>query len=246
MQIVILGYIVRSPYGAICWHHFQYVLGFIKLGHEVLFIEDSDDYPGYYNYLSTQAAKSHGFTFTNTLFDRFGLKDKWSYHDALSGDWFGLSKQKVFDFCAKTDVVFNLSGINPVREWWVKIPCRVYLDTDCAFTQIKFLQDKALLELAQSHTSHFSLGENIGEPDCTVPSAGFYWKTTRQPVVVDVWKPASLTPYAKWTTIMHWDSYPAVEHNGRSYGMKSQAFAEYLSLPEQMPSFLFAKSDVRP
>ena len=74
MQIVILGYIVRSPYGAICWHHFQYVLGFIKLGHEVLFIEDSDDYPGYYNYLSTQAAKSHGFTFTNTLFDRFGLK----------------------------------------------------------------------------------------------------------------------------------------------------------------------------
>jgi hypothetical protein len=239
MRIVVLGYIVRAPYGAICWHHFQYVLGFIKLGHEVLFIEDSDDYPGYHNYHSTETAKSHGLAFTNTLFERYGLKDKWTYQDSLSGEWYGVSKQKALDFCSKADIVFNLSGINPVREWWFKIPCRVYLDTDCAFTQIKFLQDKTLLELAQSHTSHFSLGENIGEPDCTVPHAGFDWKTTRQPVVLDVWKLASFTPSAKWTTIMHWDSYPALEYNGRSYGMKSQAFAEYLSLPKQMPDEQF-------
>ena len=157
MRIVVLGYIVRGPYGALCWHHFQYVLGLIKLGHEVLFIEDSDDYPGYYNYRSTKTAKAEGFSFIEKLFNRYDVKDSWSYYDSLTGEWYGVNKKDVFNFCSKADVVLNLSGINPVREWWAKIPCRVFLDTDCAFTQIKFLQDKALLELVHSHTCHFSL-----------------------------------------------------------------------------------------
>ena len=136
MRIVVLGYIIRGPYGALCWHHFQYMYGLIKLGHEVLFVEDSDDYPGTYNYNSTPLAKSLGFSFITTLFEKYGLKDKWSYFDSFSGEWYGVKKETVLNFCSTADVAINLSGINPLRKWWQNIPRRIFLDTDCAFTQI--------------------------------------------------------------------------------------------------------------
>ena len=157
MRIVLLGYIIRGPYGALCWHHFQYMLGLVKLGHEVLFIEDSDDYPGCYNYNSTKTAERHGFSFITTLFEKYSLKNKWSYFDSLSNKWYGVSKEKAIDFCTKADIAINLSGINPLREWWQNIPCRVFLDTDCSFTQIRMLQEAPLMDLAKSHTCHFSL-----------------------------------------------------------------------------------------
>ena len=50
MRIVVLGYIIRGPLGGLTWnHHLQYVSGFKKMGHEVLFLEDSDDFPDCYN-----------------------------------------------------------------------------------------------------------------------------------------------------------------------------------------------------
>ncbi len=48
-RIIILGYIVRGPLGGLAWHHLQYVLGLSGLGHDVYFIEDSDDYPSCYD-----------------------------------------------------------------------------------------------------------------------------------------------------------------------------------------------------
>ena len=43
-KIVVLGYIVRGPLGGLVWHHFQYVLGLVKMGYDVLFLEDSEEY----------------------------------------------------------------------------------------------------------------------------------------------------------------------------------------------------------
>src|SRR5262245_33015672 len=45
LRIVVLGYIVRCPLGGLAWHHLQYVMGLRDLGHDVHFIEDSDDTP---------------------------------------------------------------------------------------------------------------------------------------------------------------------------------------------------------
>lgn len=49
LRIIVLGYIVRGPLGGLVWHHLQYVLGLARLGHDVYFVEDSDDYPGCYD-----------------------------------------------------------------------------------------------------------------------------------------------------------------------------------------------------
>ena len=35
------------------------------------------------------------------------------------------------------------------------------------------------------HDFHFTIGENIGTPDCCIPTGGIRWRHTRQPVVLD-------------------------------------------------------------
>jgi hypothetical protein len=49
LRIIVLGTIVRYPLGGMAWHYLQYVMGLIRLRHDVYFVEDSDDYPSCYH-----------------------------------------------------------------------------------------------------------------------------------------------------------------------------------------------------
>lgn len=236
MRIIVLGYIVRGPLGGLAWHHLQYVLGLKQLGHEVLFVEDSDDFPSCYDpeRFDVSENPAYGLQFIGELFNAFDLTASWAYFDAHTNRWLGKTQQEVQAFSNATDVVLNLSGVNPVRSWWTSIPCRVYIDTDPGFTQIKHLTDTAAKETADQHTHFFSFGENIGNQDCSIPHDGFSWKATRQPVFLEAWKFADFVPNAKWTTVMQWDSYKTREYNGQVYGMKSLSFSDFHQLPGKM------------
>ena len=41
LRIVVLGYIIRGPFGGMAWHHLQYVLGLTRLGHDIYFFEEA-------------------------------------------------------------------------------------------------------------------------------------------------------------------------------------------------------------
>ena len=237
-KIVVLGYIVRGPLGGLAWHHLQYVIGLKRLGHQVLFLEDSDDFAGCYNPETFELNENpiYGLAFLNNLFSKFDLQSNWAYFDAHTNTWHGKSKQDVFLFCAGADMVLNLSAVNPLREWWAAIPSRVLIDTDPAFTQIRHLTNQNDFAVANQHTSFFSFGENIGKPGCTIPADGFDWKPTRQPVVMDIWKEAKPATNGKWTTVMQWDSYKVQQYDDRVFGMKSMSFKQYESLPCLLPS----------
>ena len=233
MQIVVMGYIVRGPYGGLVWHHLQYVLGLKKLGHEVLFLEDSDNYPSCSNPFSAELTTdpSYGLQFIKDVFDHYDIRNNWAYCDSHTGTWHGLSREKVFSFCHSADIVLNISAINPLRDWWSKIPNRILIDTDPVFTQIRHLTNKHDNKIAQYHTAFFSFGENFGRPDCSIPDDGFNWKPTRQPVFLEAWKIANPNPNAKWTTVMQWDSYKERMFANRVFGMKSLSFCEFENLP---------------
>lgn len=235
-RIIILGYIVRGPLGGLAWHHLQYVLGLSGLGHDVYFIEDSDDYPSCYdpirNIMDTDP--TYGLRFAAHTFERVGLGDRWVYYDAHTSRWLGPCADRILDICAWADLLLNLSGVNPLRPWLMEIPVRAFVDTDPVFTQIRHLTDPAALNLAKQHTAFLSFGENVGQLRSAIPDDGLRWQATRQPIVLDAWP---LTPgpvQGKFTTVMQWDSYPMREYNGRRYGMKSDSFAPYMDLPEQV------------
>jgi hypothetical protein len=206
----------------------------------VWFVEDSDDYPACYDPARAvvDTDPEYGLAFAADAFARLGLGERWAYHDAHAGAWRGPAASHAGATAAGADVVLNLSGVNPLRDWAAAVPARVLIDTDPVFTQIRHLQDPAARALAAQHTHFASFGENVGLAGCTIPDDGMPWRATRQPVVLDAWPVVPAPPGAPWTTVMQWESYPAREHAGRHFGMKSASFADYVDLPGTAPARL--------
>lgn len=246
LRVLVLGYLVRGPLGGLAWHHLQYVMGLMQLGHDVYFMEDSDDYPGCYDPDSgeTGTDPTYGLRFTGETFARLGFGNRWAYFDAPTNRWLGPRAGDARLLCATADLVLNVSGVNPLRSWHLTIPIRVFIDTDPVFTQLRHLQDPGALTAAQGHNVFFTFGENLvrgtgnaGEAGDGgiegIPDDGLAWRPTRQPIVLDAWRVEAGPKDAPFTTVMQWDSYPAREFGGRRYGMKSESFGPYLDLPRR-------------
>jgi hypothetical protein len=236
LRIAVLGYIVRGPFGGMVWHHLQYLLGLVQLGHEVVYVEDSDDYASCYDpeRRVMDVDPSYGLRFAASTFDRFGLSDLWAYRDAHAGRWHGPRGDDAVRFFRSADLVLNLSGSNPLRPWMMDSPVRVLVDTDPGFTQIRHLTSPIDAERAAGHTAFFTFGENIALGDSAVPDDGLPWKATRQPIVLEAWPVTPLPVSGFLTTVMNWDSYPSRVYAGVSYGMKSESFEPYVDLPSRV------------
>jgi hypothetical protein len=233
LRVIVLGYIVRGPYGGLAWHHLQYVISLAELGHEVYFFEDSDDYPGccHPDTGAIDTDPSFGLEFAARAFDYVGLPDCWAYYDAHLSNWHGPQAEAAAEIAKSADIVLNVSAINPLREWFTNIPIRVLVDTDPAFVQIRHLTDPGARALAEKHNQFFTFGENINAENCSIPNDGFKWKTTRQPIALGAWKAYPGTSSARFSTVMQWDSYAPRVYQGRSFGMKSASFTSYWDLP---------------
>lgn len=234
LRIIVLGYMVRGPMGGMAWHHLQYVMGLRDLGHDVYFLEDSDDaqwccYDPQHNTIGTDP--TYGLDFARHTFDRVGLGERWAYYDAHRSRWLGPCAERALAICANTDLVLNVSCANPLRPWLTDIPVRVLIDTDPVFTQIRNLIDPVRRERSLRHNAFFTFAGNMTSSRCHIPDDGLSWQTTRQPIVLSAWPVTAGPDDGQFTTVMQWDSYATREYAGASYGMKSQSFVPYTDLP---------------
>lgn len=236
MRVLVLGYLVRGPLAGHAWHHLQYVLGLHALGHDVYFLEDSDDFESCYDPTTHEITSdpTYGLGFAAGVFTRAGLSERWAYYDAHTQTWHGPAAPKALALCRTADVCLNVSGVNPLREWMMEIPSRVLIDTDPAFMQVRHLTDPQALQSARRHNIFLTFGENIGRPDCGVPNDGLPWQPTRQPIVLDAWPVTPGPRDGTFSTMMQWESYPALKLDGRPYGMKSLSFPPYFDLPAKV------------
>src|SRR6476646_5758501 len=115
LRIVVLGYLVRGPIGGMAWHHLQYLLGLKALGHDLLFLEDSDDYPSCYD-PSTHTVTTdptYGLAFATRVFARLSLDREWAYYDVHKNAWHGPAANRARDFIGQADLLIDVSGVNP-------------------------------------------------------------------------------------------------------------------------------------
>src|ERR1043166_1663321 len=187
MRIVVLGYVVRGPLGGMVWSNLQFLMGLARLGYDVYFVEDSDDYPSCYDPSRnvTDTDPGYGLRFAASVFERIGIGERWAYFDAHSERWHGPACGRIVEICRSADLVLNLCGVNPLRPWLMRAPARALVDEDPCFTQIRHLTDAGARRRAEQHTAFLTFAENIGAPQCTVPADGFAWQPARQPVVLE-------------------------------------------------------------
>lgn len=240
LRIVVLGYVVGFPLGGMTWHSLHYAVGLADLGHEVWFVEDSHDYPSCYDPVAGTLSEDpgYGLSYAGRVFDRVGLASRWAYYQADVDRWRGPAADRIVDICGSADVLINVAGIHPLRPWVRSIPVRIFIDADPVFTQVRHLRQADALDHARAHTDFFTFGENLGRSASEVPEDGLPWRPTRQPIAVRTWKIPAHPPGDRFTTVMQWDSYGTASWEGRTYGMKSESFDDFIGLPARTEATL--------
>jgi hypothetical protein len=233
MKILFAGIIARYPFGGVTWCSLMYLLGLRALGHEVVYIEDTGEciYDPDTNAIS--AEPSYGTRYIHAALEPFGFGDRWSFIN-YDGSYHGLTREAVRTYAEDAELFINLSGgAWSWRDEYARIPRRVFIDSDPIFTQLAIQKGvEWYVEFFRRFDHLFTFGANIGTPACAVPTSGFIWHPTRQPVVTELWHTDRPPVDDRFTTVMTWktESFTDVD------GDKDREFIRFIELPARTPS----------
>lgn len=245
LKILVGGYLIGFPLGGMFWLALSYLLGLKRLGHEVLFLEDTGmwNYPfdperGMYDVDS-----SYGRDLIQAFFSRFGLADRWCYYSEFEGQHYGRSREELEAYCAEADLLLNISGILPQRDLYFDIPRRLLLDTDPVWTMYKASLKQKDLEYLKRHTHFFTFGYHLPKGNTPVPLFGLDWQPTLPPALLDEWRPAP-GPGGSYTTVGNWDVRDReIVIGGKRYSWrKAVQFEKIIELPRRLPEVRFELS----
>lgn len=232
LRIIVTGLIAQYPLGGVTWDYLQYVVGLLRLGHDVYYLEDTGQWP--FNPKEGGVARGCEYNVEHLagVMRRFGLAERWAYRFPWESRWYGLSDGNRRALLETADLLVNVSGTLADPAQYRCVPRMAFIDSDPVFTQIKLARGQADFRRAvDAHDVHFSFGERLSH---LVPDTGHHWRPTRQPVVLSEWR-AATAPRDAFTTVMNWTSYKPIEFQGRRYGQKDQELERFLDLPAQVP-----------
>ena len=230
-RITIAGSIAQKPHQAgHSWQFLQYLLGFRRLGFDVLFVDRLEDAlcrdtAG----RRCPPAASANLRYVDELMREFELDGAWSV--VLDhGRHAGLSRDRALEHVRDSDLLINVMGFLADDELLGAARRRVFLDTDPGFGQMWC--DLGLADIFAGHDAHVTIGERIGRDDCTIPTCGLDWVTTPQPVLLEGWPVAPPPASETFTTIGRWrGAYGPIDHGGRRYGLRVHEFRRFAELP---------------
>lgn len=237
-NVVVMGIAGRSPYAGVAWQTLHYLEGFRRLGCEVAYVEDTGAWPYDAERNTVTADPSYTVAYLARVMARGGFEGRWAYLAASQGRRaYGLDAARVDDLFERADVLVNLCAATRLRDEHLRIPVRVYLETDPVRTQIEVAKgDAAAIQALAAHTHHFTYGENLGAADCGVPVVRFGWHATRPAVILDWWPPEPPPPAdAPLTTVANWSQSNDIEWNGQVYRWsKDVEFLKFIDLPRRV------------
>lgn len=246
IQVVVFGVMGQSPFAGVAWQVLHYLEGLSRLGCEVFYIEDTGEWPYDLKQNMVTDQLDYTVTYIGRLMTWCGLTDRWAYCAPPSnGQTFGLSRSKILDLLERADLLINLTGSTVLQDEHLRIPVRIYVETDPVLSQLEIAKgNQYYINLLSTHTHHFTYAENLGSPDCRIPVERFDYFPTRQPVILDWW--TTLPNFAldglvppkvdRFTTIASWrQPGKDVEWKGETYfWSKHREFLKFIELPARI------------
>lgn len=249
LRIAVTGLAATFPFGGVFWDYVQWALGFARLGHDVLYVEDTGRWcydPRAGTFVETGERNAAFLAEALKGLDA-GLTDRWFYRDG-TGATYGRRWADVVEFCRSADLFVHISASCWMREEYFAARRVVFVDTDPMYTQESVLgylagtlddEGRARVDALRRHHVFFTFAENIGAADCLVPMALFRWLPTRQPLVLDRFEPEQVPVEARrrvLTTVGSWEPSergPVIA--GTAYQGKSAEFERFIDLPARSP-----------
>ena len=238
-KLVVMGFMAGCPAAGVVWQHIHYIVGLQRLGHDVYYIEDSARYP----YDPDTQAFSGSFAGAARVLDRlapqFGFERQWSFCARYAPGYptAGLSLARIRRLYREADAIFNVCGAQEMNDDLTVSDRILYVESDPGVEQIKVDQrNRSTIEYLRQHRKLFTFGENVGTAEFPVPTHGFEWLPTRQPVVLDFWKTARAPASgALFTSIANWNTQGKdVTWRGDKYlWSKAREFLRFIAAPRK-------------
>jgi hypothetical protein len=210
-SVVVAGALANKPgNGGEAWVRLSYILGLQRLRCHVAFIE------------TIEKPSPHAVEFFRRTTERYGIGGSSALVEPGGKPILGSPK-------LRADLLLNVSGnlcSDALRDGFGRT---AYVDIDPGYTQA--WHEDATLPISQ-HDVYFTIAENLGQSDCTLPMGRIEWQATRPPVVLEEW-PVARSAQRGFTTVATWRAaYGRLEYGGRTYGVKLDEFRKVLPLPK--------------
>jgi hypothetical protein len=234
LRILFSGMVAGDPgQGGASWSILQYVLGLRALGHEVRLVEPVD------------ALEPASVDYFSALVREFGLEREAALLARGSRDTAGLPYRELAAWATGADLLFNVSGMLRDESLAGPPPLRVYLDLDPAFNQL--WHSVYGIDMGfDLHNRFATVGLELGEPGCPVPTCGREWIKTLPPVFLPLWPRTATVETVAFTTVANWRGYGSVEWEGRRYGQKAHSLRGLIDLPKQTQERLLLALAIHP
>lgn len=248
-SIVLLGMMTKMPVPGVIWQTLHYLLGFRRLGYDVVYAEAHARAPSPFMDGPDDPGTARAAEFLHDLMARFDLDDRWAYH-ALheDGACYGMGLTALQRAYASASAIVNLHGGTAPLDEHIATERLVLVATDPGLLEVELAEgNPKTLRLLAAHCAAFTFGENYGRAVSGLPvSNRFPLLPTRQPVVPELWESA-LPPGSHYRTVANW------RQRGREFGFggewyewsKDLEFAKLLDAPERSGlSFELALSNI--
>ena len=232
--------------GGEAWARLNWVLGLRRLGFGVWFVEQIDD-----TVCLDEAGQPSDFEnsanlrFFRSIVERFDLVGAAALLRTNGSPGWGLSLKEICDAADSAVALVNVSGhlrLDTVRR---RARRTIYVDLDPGYTQF-WAADGHDMGL-EGHDVYLTVGENIGRPECSIPTVGLTWQRKPRFLVLNEWPVTSNGDQELFTTVASWrSSFGSVEVDGHRFGLKAHEFRKFIDLPSRAPQRFQIALDIHP
>jgi hypothetical protein len=219
--------------GGAAWTRLSWALGLKALGFEVAFVEqirrdccvDASGRPCAFE-------DSANREYFRDVTEQFGLSALATL-TCDDGTAHGLTPSERDDLVRSAVALVNITG-HWTHPRMGMIPRRIYIDLDPGYTQFWHATGNPGPRL-EGHNFYYTVGENIGRPDCSIPTGGIAWRPIRQPVLLEHWPACAPGDPRPFSTIASWRGpYGPAQYAGTTYGLKAHEFRKFVELPRRV------------